>query len=334
MSLQWHRPHADLRREHTVVSPFNVEEIFSDVAADSVRLPRRQSGSSPQSLAVTLIADYTVRTRAWLPSAAIVTLLGEFGVTTGAARTAISRLSRRGVLDVSRQGRHSSYRLTEPAAANLSIGGASIAAFATGPDSWDRSWTVVVFTMPKEEKAGRSSLRADLRWQGFAPLYDGVWVSPHPLTEQEHADLVAVTPGVTTVFRGQHLQFTSDATRDPITAWDLAGIAKEYGTFVQRWDPLLPRIRGGDITGAAAVRARTEVMDTYRRFPALDPLLPLELLPSGWPRARAREVFLAVYDGLAEAAQAHVRAVVEHVADGPRPHVQAHTVAEMGLGIS
>ncbi|MEO6082993.1 MAG: PaaX family transcriptional regulator C-terminal domain-containing protein, partial [Umezawaea sp.] len=291
-----------MRPEHTVVSPFNIEEIFPDVAADPVRLPRRQTGSSPQGLAVTLIADYTLPARAWLPTAAIVALLGEFGVTAGAARTAISRLARRGVLEGNRHGHRSSYRLTEPAAANLAIGGTSIAAFATGPDTWDGSWTVIVFTMPKAEKAGRSSLRAQLRWRGYAPLYDGVWVSPHPLTRHDHADLVAETPGATTAFRSRHLQLDSDVTRDPVEAWDIAAIAKQYETFLHRWTPALPPIRAGDVTGIAAVRARTEVMDTYRRFPALDPL-PIELMPPDWPRARAREVFIAVYDGLVEPAQ-------------------------------
>ncbi|MFI7020279.1 hypothetical protein, partial [Streptomyces sp. NPDC050164] len=26
------------------------------------------------------------------------------------------------------------------------------------------------------------ALRTALRWRGFAPLYDAVWASPHPLT--------------------------------------------------------------------------------------------------------------------------------------------------------
>ncbi|NUT46141.1 MAG: PaaX family transcriptional regulator [Saccharothrix sp.] len=317
-----------------MVSPFNVEEIFSDTAAESVRLPRRQSGSSPQGLAVTLIADYTLRTRAWLPTAAIMALLGEFGVTTGAARTAISRLARRGVLEGSRQGRHSSYRLTAAAAGNLSQGGTSIASFATEPDSWDGAWTVIVFTMPVEEKARRNSLRSQLRWRGYAPLYDGIWVSPHPLAEQDHEELLAVTPGAMTAFRARHLEFASEATRDPIEAWDLAAIAGEYDAFVRRWDPVLPHVRSGGVTGADAVRARTEVMDTYRRFPAIDPLLPAELMPSDWPRARARELFLAVYDGLAEPAQEHVRAVVAQVADGTWPDLRPHTVAEMAAGVA
>ncbi|WP_348650071.1 MULTISPECIES: PaaX family transcriptional regulator C-terminal domain-containing protein [unclassified Solwaraspora] len=37
-------------------------------------------------------------------------------------------------------------------------------------------------------------------------------------------------------------------------------------------------------------------MDTFRRFPTLDPQLPVELLPANWLRDPAREVFAAVYD--------------------------------------
>ena len=74
-----------------MTSPYDIGEIFPDNAAEAVRLPRRQVGSSPQGLAVTLLADYTLRTRAWLPSAAIVALLTETGVSQAGARTAISR---------------------------------------------------------------------------------------------------------------------------------------------------------------------------------------------------------------------------------------------------
>jgi phenylacetic acid degradation operon negative regulatory protein len=316
-----------------VASPFSIEEIFPDEAAGSVRLPRRQTGNSPQGLAVTLIADYTLHTRAWLPTAAIVALLGDFGVTIGAARTAISRLARRGVLEGSRHGRHSSYRLTQPAAIDLSNGGTAIAALAAHADTWDGAWTLIAFTLPKERSTQRSALRTRLRWLGCAPLYDGLWVSPHPLTAKAHAELAAMAPGATTAFRAQHLELGADGTRNPIDAWDVAAIAQQYDTFIHRWRPLLPRIRAGRVTGAGAVRARTEVMDTYRRFPALDPMLPLELMPPGWPRTRAREVFGAVYDGLVEPAQDHVRTVVARVADGPHPHIRAHTIAEMSAGI-
>lgn len=318
-------------RSGSAVDPFDIEEIFPEVEPGSV-LPRRQAGSSPQGLAVTLVADYTLGTRAWLPSAAMVALLGEAGVSSGGARTAVSRLARRGVLEGSRHGRHSSYRLTPAAAAHLSAGGARIAAFAASADSWDGFWTLVAFSLPQEQGTRRRALRGQLRWLGYAPLYDGLWVAPHAPSARVAAELAAVTLGAMTVFRARHVDVGAVAGRDPIEAWDIAAIARQYEAFLGRWEPELPGIRSGRIAGAEAVHARTEVMDTYRRFPVLDPLLPARLLPPGWLRGRARETFVAVYDGLAEPAQEHVRAVVARFADGPRPAVRAHAVAELAAG--
>lgn len=315
----------DLLSERTVVSPFDADEVFSDAAAGSLRLPRRQAGSSPQSLAVTLIADYTLRDRGWLPSAAIVSLLGEFGVTAGTARTTISRLGRRGVLESSRQGRESVYRLTGAAADSLLVGSRSIAVFGLDAKSWDGFWTLLTFTLPNEEKVVRNAFRGHLRWRGFAPLYDGVWVSPHALSEQEHADLIAVAPAITAVFRAEHVQYRSGTGRSPVQAWDLDSIAADYSDFVQRWQPMCSRVLAGEVKSQEAVVARTEVMDTYRRFPSLDPLLPDALMPPDWPRALAREVFVTVYDALVEPAEAHVRAV----AGEPSSGIRAHTVADM-----
>jgi phenylacetic acid degradation operon negative regulatory protein len=314
-----------------VVDPFDIEEIFPDAETGSV-LPRRQAGGSPQGLAVTLVADYTLSTRAWLPSAAIVALLGESAVSSVGARTAVSRLARRGVLEGNRHGRHSSYRLTPAAAATLSVGGARIAAFAAPADSWDGSWTLVAFSLPKDQGTRRRALRGQLRWLGYAPLYDGLWVSPHALGPTAEAQLADVSLGAMTVFRARHVDVGAAAGRDPIAAWDLAAVARQYEAFLDRWGPVLPRIRSGTVAGAEAVQARTEVMDTYRRFPVLDPLLPTRLLPPGWLRGRARETFAAVYDGLADPAQEHVRAVVGRCSGGPWPGVRAHAVAELNAG--
>ncbi|MCA2221613.1 PaaX family transcriptional regulator C-terminal domain-containing protein [Nonomuraea aurantiaca] len=105
--------------------------------------------------------------------------------------------------------------------------------------------------------------------------------------------------------------------------------AKEYETFIDQWSPLAPPIAAGAVTAAAAVRARTEVMDVYRRFP----VLPVVLLPPEWPRRGARGLFVQVCDGLLRPGQDHVRAVVASVADGHCPAIQAPTVADMAAGI-
>jgi phenylacetic acid degradation operon negative regulatory protein len=320
-------------RNVPAVDPFDIGEIFPDAAGGSV-LPRRQAGSSPQGLAVTLVADYTLGTRAWLPSAAIVALLGEAGVSSAGARTAVSRLANRGVLEGARHGRHSSYRLTAPAAARLSAGGARIAAFAASADTWDGSWTLVAFSLPKEEGTRRRALRGQLRWLGYAPLYDGLWVSPHSPGPRAEAELAAADLGAMTVFRARHVEVGAIAGRDPVEAWDLGAIAGQYDAFARAWEPVLPRIRSGGVRGVEAVQARTEVMDTYRRFPVVDPLLPTRLLPPDWPRGRAREVFAAVYDGLAEPAQEHVRTVVARFTDGGLQEIRARTVAELSASAS
>ncbi|MET0419170.1 MAG: PaaX family transcriptional regulator C-terminal domain-containing protein [Actinoplanes sp.] len=316
-----------------MASPFNIEEIYPDDGAQSLRLPRRQTGNAPQGVAVTLLADYTVRTRAPIPSAAIVALLAESGVTTGGARTAISRLARRGVLEGSRQGRRSLYRLTPAAAANLLAGGNWILTSTAAPASWDGCWTIVAFSLPQDRSAQRRALRGQLRWLGYAPLYDGLWISPYDLTPKARAQLEQLTLGAVTVFRGPQTALDATTQRAPIEAWDVDAIGRHYEEFLRRWTPLLPRMKAGQIDGAAAVRTRTEVMDTFRRFPALDPRLPLDLLPAGWLRQPARELFASLYDGLAEPAERHVRAVVARFADGEQPGIRAHTTADLMIGV-
>ncbi|MEV4483264.1 PaaX family transcriptional regulator [Micromonospora coxensis] len=316
-----------------MASPFDIEEIYPDDGDRPLRLPRRQAGNSPQGVTVTLLADYTLRTRAALPSAAIVALLAESGVSTAGARTAISRLARRGVIEGSRQGRRSSYRLSPAAAANLSAGGSWILAATGAAAPWDGCWTLVAFSLPQDRAAQRRALRGQLRWLGYAPLYDGLWLSPYDLTPPVREQLAQLTPGAVTVFRGRHTELDSLGHRAPIDAWDIEGITRHYEAFLGRWRPLLPRVRSGRIAGAAAVRARTEVMDTFRRFPILDPRLPVELLPAGWLRQPARELFAAIYDGLAEPAERHVRTVVARFADGAQPTIRAHTTADILAGV-
>ncbi|MBM0231315.1 PaaX family transcriptional regulator [Micromonospora sp. STR1_7] len=315
-----------------MASPFDIEEIYPDDGEHSLRLPRRQAGNSPQGVAVTLLADYSVRTRAAFPSAAIVALLAESGVTTAGARTAISRLARRGVLEGSRQGRHSSYRLSRAAAANLSAGAQWILTSTAATTPWDRCWTTVAFSLPQDRGAQRRTLRGQLRWLGYAPLYDGLWISPYELTPPARELLAQLSAGRVTVFRGRQTALDTTSQRAPIEAWDIDAIKRHYEEFLRRWEPMLPLVRSGQVEGSAAVRARTEVMDTFRRFPTLDPQLPLELLPAGWLRQPARQLFAAVYDDLAEPAERHVRAVVARFTASGEPGIQAHTTADLVAG--
>lgn len=317
-----------------MTSPYDIEEIFPGDGAETVRLPRAQAGSAPQGMVVTLLADYTLPARTPLPSAAIVALLAEAGVSNAGARAAISRLARRGVLEGSRQGRNSFYRLTSSAALTLAAGGRILVLSAADTKPWDQQWSVVAFSVPQDEVVQRRELRSRLRWLGYAPLYDGLWVSPHDLTEHARTQLAGLTFGTMTVFRARHVDIGSSIGRDPLDAWDTRAIAEHYESFIGQWSPLLPRIHASRISGAEAVRARTEIMDSFRRLPVLDPQLPVELLPRGWLREPARNLFGQVYDGLAAPAEEYVRAVAGRFTDDPLPGIGAHTVADLLSGMS
>jgi phenylacetic acid degradation operon negative regulatory protein len=168
---------------------------------------------------------------------------------------------------------------------------------------------------------------------GYAPLYDGLWISPHRLTDKARAQLARLTVGTMTVFRARHVEFDATIRRAPLDAWDIAAIARHYDGFIQRWRWMPDRICAGKFTGAEAVLARTQVMDTYRVLPILDPRLPLQLLPPGWLREPARDLFASIYDGLAASAQDYVRAVAARFTDGALSGVRAHTVADLATGL-
>jgi phenylacetic acid degradation operon negative regulatory protein len=73
---------------------------------------------------------------------------------------------------------------------------------------------------------------------------------------------------------------------------------------------LRDQTEAGKISIADALVARTRVMNEWRAFPALDPDLPDELLPAAWPRATARELFIACYDLLGPIATRRVRQII------------------------
>lgn len=293
--------------------------------ADEVDLPRSQSGPQPQHLLVTLLGDYWYRRREHIPSAALVALLAEFEISPVAARAALSRLARRGLLESSKAGRRTYYGLTERAAEVLRDGVQRIMSFGATTRPWDHKWRVAVFSVPEQQRDVRHAVRTRLRWLGFAPLYDGVWVSPRDAAGAAADELNEL--GVTnfTVMTSQFLT-GGPAGKGPLSAWDLDEVRKKYDEFIGEHEGLLRRAREGSVGAAEALFARTELMDTWRHFPNLDPELPSELLSPGWPRERAHEVFGELYDVLGPLAEIRVRQVISHFSPELGALVRHHTL--------
>jgi phenylacetic acid degradation operon negative regulatory protein len=287
---------------------------------------RAENGASarrPPRLLLTLLGDYWWRRKEPLPSAGLVALLAEFGISGAAARTALSRLVRNGLLVTSKQGRRTFHRLSDRAAAVLDDGAQRIFSFGLSTQDWDGRWSVVAFSVPEHSRASRHRLREQLRWLGFAPLYDGVWVSPRDRTAEATRRLAELGIHTATVFRATTVPGVPDGGL-PQRAWDLDVSRVAYDSFVAATRSLHRRAVTGTLSPSEALVARTEVMNQWRGFPRLDPELPVELLPEGWPRTRARELFVSTYDVLGPLAEHRVREVLARYSPELAPSATHH----------
>ncbi|KAB2381257.1 PaaX family transcriptional regulator [Actinomadura montaniterrae] len=273
-----------------------------------VDFPRVQVGPNPQHLLLGLFTDYWFGTDAYLPSAALVELLTEFANTQASARAAIARLARRDLLEATKTGRRTFYRMTPGAARALEQTQRRVVEFRAGDRAWDGSWTTVLFSVPDEQRDLRYVIRTRLRWLGYAPLYDSVWVSPHADRDQTVELLENLGVGHATVLRAEVTYAAGPG--DPLAAWDVEAIAARYEAFIAEHEPLLHRVEHGQVGTAEALVARTDVKDAWRELVSLDPELPESLLPRPWPGRQARGLFAGVYDGLGPLAEARVRQII------------------------
>jgi phenylacetic acid degradation operon negative regulatory protein len=271
----------------------------------------------PQSLVITLLGAYVYPDDRAVWSGGLVRLLGELGFSTGAARVALGRLTRRGLLTRVRDGRLVHYRLTPRAVAVLDEGERRI--FSLGQDLRAADeWTMLWHALPDERRLERGRLARRLRFLGFGSVQDGVWISPHD-REREVAGLLEELGllGHAAVLLGRPASRT-DFEAFVARAWDVDELTQRYRAFVTAFERHAPAERNG-LGDRQAFLVRTRLVHAFRQFPFLDPGLPDELLPTDGYRERAVGLFDALYGSLAEPAQRHFDAATA------RPAPARHT---------
>lgn len=271
-------------------------------------MPRFQVGFPPQHLLLALLGDYWSGRCEPLPSAALVDLLAEFDVNQSGARAALSRLSIRGLLVGTKDGRNTFYRVADSFRHVLPYGPIHTQAFAKPSPDWDGVWTMVAFTVPEDQRRLRPMLRGRLQSLGFAPLYDGLWVSPHPPDNKLDIALKIAPMQSCTVIRATELPAGSRLSIS--SAWNLDELGASYDEFIATFRPVLRRLESGRISPTEALVARTRANYRWFVFAVTDPDLPEALLPRRWPRVAAHDLFAALVDGLALLAVERVREII------------------------
>ena len=270
----------------------------------SAVLPPDRAGS-PGSLIVSFAGSFLRELGGWIAVADLIACLDTVGLPEPSVRQALVRLKSRGFLAAERRRGEAGYLLTAAGRHDLDTGDRRIfrPASATTADGW----VLAVFSVPETERHLRHRLRTELSWLGFGTVSPGVWIAPRPLADPTRALLSdAGLDGYVTWFGAHQL---SDIE---VTAWwDLESLRAQYDTFLaaHRQDPAGPPGTGSLDQRAFAGYLR--LIDDWRLFPRLDPGLPAELLPAGWPAGSAWELFDGLRAAWSPAALSYVRSVTE-----------------------
>jgi phenylacetic acid degradation operon negative regulatory protein len=270
---------------------------FEAGRAAPVPFRRHAAGSdSAGGLLFTVLGEFVLPGGGSAWTSTFIDVLSRLGVEEKASRQALMRSAEKGWLRSSRVGRRTRWALTPEAEQLLTEGASRIYSFAGHARSWDGRWLLVLTRIPETERSARHLLRTRLSWAGFGSPAPGVWLSAHTerLAEAEHALRQASVLEEAPIFVVEH-QGGGDMAEMARRAWDLEAIEVSYREFVLGYGA---RDVGDPLAG------QVDLVHAWRRFPWLDPALPLELLPADWSGERAARLFREWHDRLAVGANA------------------------------
>ncbi len=263
----------------------------------------------PKSMVLNIYGAYGRRLGGWISVAGLVALLGDLGVDERAARSAVSRMKRRGLLVPERRHGRIGYALSDYGKEILEEGDERI--FDRRPPArLEDGWVVAVFSVPESRRGERHLLRSRLAWQGFGNVSPGVWIAPWRLAEGAKRLVVRLgMDAYVDLFRADHEGFEATASRVN-RWWNLDRLGAEYAQFVKEHSATAARWRREGADGRAAFIEYLGVVSAWQRFPYLDPRLPPELLPPDWEGQRAAEIFFDLVDQLSELGEHYVSDVL------------------------
>jgi phenylacetic acid degradation operon negative regulatory protein len=249
-----------------------------------------------------------------LPGSWFTRSLAPIGIEEASIRQTLWRMERSGVLVARREGRAKLYAATPTTLAIIAGGTEKMLAPEEG--AWNGAWTVLHFHFGMERRRERDLVRDILMVEGFAGLGPGLYV--HPRDRAGRVQRALGEMGLERhlqVFRGPRSGAETDA-RFARRLWDLAGIGERYRRFLRRYESWQgPRLDALD--PAAAFALRFALVFDYLEVAWDDPDLPPEVLPEGWPGARARTLVRALYEALLPDSIAHADRVLAEVAREP-----------------
>lgn len=229
---------------------------------------------------------YTKTGQTGLRLASLLEIMGTFGKAESAARMALSRAGKTGLLESSRQGRDIVYSLTTQAKDYISEWNSGAACFWRRFDrrsqSWDGKWHLISLLV--DDTAFKSDAAELMEELGYAQVGSGqflgpwdVWVDLDGLLRQAGAAVhVASVSG--------ELRTESGAEGFVESTFRLCELRALYKSFLERYSPLLEQLRTeeareGKSSSVSPLPTLQQLGFEFFRVASKDMMLPRELYP-------------------------------------------------------
>ena len=275
------------------------------------------------SLIITVFGDAVAPRGGTVWIGSLIKVLADFGVSERLVRTSVFRLTRDDWLDVNQVGRRSYYNLTTDGARRFEQATQRI--YGEPRQSWSGDWCLVLLADIDAEQ--KDMVRRELGWfeailYGFAAISTNVLAHP----SQPRSELERTLEGLgverdLVVMQGRTLGKNQDDAMRLLVhkSWNLDEIDRHYEDFITQFRPVWRAVeKSADCDGRTAFQIRTLMIHEYRRILLRDPLLPAEMLPSGWHGTAAYQLCRNLYRLVFAQADDFMTREFE-TADGPLP---------------
>jgi DNA-binding transcriptional regulator PaaX len=272
-------------------------EEFGEPEDDTGATQEPTPAHRPQSLLLSFLGSVVLdQGLPPLPSAVLLDVLADLGVTEAAARATLKRMTQRGLLDRGQVGRTAEYALTQKAERVLRQADARVSSPAPFTHR-EGEWTLLSYSVPESRRDLRHKVRSRLTWAGFGGLRDGLWIAPGTVdvaTVLGHDDL-SEAAGLADAFAARPLPGT-DVDRLVRRAWDVPALRRAHLAFTAAWDAP-PRVAG-------SLAQRTLLGADWLALLRADPGLPADQLGPDRPAAASAATYRRVAEALQPAARA------------------------------
>lgn len=262
----------------------------------------RLNNAQPQELIVTLLGAYVGHQERTVWSGGLVRVLDLFGSSAPAARIALLRMVRRGLLVPHKNGRTVHYSVSDRLRVAIRRGDERLFHLGDLPAEGE-PWTLLWHIIPEEARHERAVLGRRLRFAGFGSPQDGLWLSP---ANRAALALEIVTElGVQDFCSIFHASPAHGSENDRLidSAWNLEQLAESYASFLDEFSPFRSAASRRNLTDVDALQLHVALAERLRGFAASDPGLPPRLAERLPMRGTAIELFDRLYAELRVPAQ-------------------------------